>query len=254
MNRYLPVPLVFLVSLGLFTACGVGYADAVAPTLAPDATAQDVVDAARDAMADITSYRWTSDVRIDDILDTAPAQVRTEVVWRAPDDYSFVATYEHENGPIVHEERWVEGRALRLIRGAWVELRFRDPTPGIPQYRGSVEMPLLDSNAFAVGPTDPTLYALTGEFTTTTDNPNVGIRAFEFTVRQSDLRLASLTQELELIERGLLRVTTQFSAYNEPVTIETPADYTPRPDPNSTPQPDHSPTPTPRADVFLDAS
>ena len=183
-------------------------------------------------------------------MGSAPTQVHTEGVWRAPDDYSFVATYEHENGPIVHEERWVEGRALRLIRGAWVELTFRDPI-GIPRYVGRSEVPILENPEASI---DSGLFRAAGHRSPEDGDWQTFAGVYEIVVVQANARLAGVTLAGNLPEGHDLRQTTTFSAYNEPVTIETPANYTPRPDPNATPQPDHTPTPTPRADVFIDAS
>lgn len=264
MTRYLRIVPIALGFLALTAACGANLVDPEPLPLGSDPTAPDVVDATRTAMADVTSYRWVSDVWIDSAISyVAPTQIHTEGVWRAPDDYSFVSTYQNENGPFVIEERWIDGRAFRRRSGAWIEWLFRDPTAGIPRYRGSADLPRLDASHFVASPTDPLLYAVTG--TATSANPDVGNRAFEFSVRQSDPRLVSLTQEVTLPENRLYRITTQFSEYNQPITIVPPVEFELldlRPDPNATPLPDATPTRiptptptvTPTAALFIDAT
>jgi hypothetical protein len=252
MGRYLRLFILPAALASLIGACA-GAVEDDPPPLAPDATAQDVVDATRVAMADVTSYRWISDVWIENRISyDAPTQVHTEGVWRALDDYAFVATYDHENGPIVHEERWVDGRSFRLIDGAWVELTFRDPIGGVRRYVGRSEVPILEDPVFAID--IPALYQIAGYRSVELGDWETLTGAYEIVVGQADLLLVSVSHDGFIPSGTAIRQTFQFSDYNEPVTIETPAEYVPLPDPNATPLPAATPTPTPTPVSLIDAS
>ena len=219
--------LIPLVALAL-AACDGEPSAALSRPLPIDASAQDVLDGARDAMADVTSYVWTSDVVLPvDDSGNAP-RVRFDGFWMAPADYQFVATWESEGVTTVIEHRWVEGRAFQRLKGAWDEVSSRDPL-GVPRYDGHSEVSTLEDIDFSIALNSATVYQIEGVINN--DDPRLGeygptTSVVRFSVSHHDLLLSIKSAETTLADGRISSQTSTFARHNVAGTINLPEGFT----------------------------
>jgi len=230
-----------LVALLAIAACGVEPNEAQRSPLPIDATAQNVLDGAREAMANVTSYTWVSDVEVDEHSTGNVTRTHVEGFWMAPDDFQFIATYEFE-GTIVIDHRWVDGRSFQKRAGVWTEMNFRDPV-GVPRFQGHSEVAALENVRFSQALTSATWYGIQGEVTNHWESlGELGplTSMVELSVRHDDLLLATSVVETALPGGGIYRQTTTFGRFDARGTIELPEGFVGLSDPNA---PDPRPTP-----------
>lgn len=232
-----------LVALLAIAACGVEPNEAQRSPLPVDATAQNVLDGAREAMANVTSYTWVSDVEVDEHGTGNVTRTHVEGFWMAPDDFQFIATYELE-GTIVIDHRWVDGRSFQKRAGVWTEMNFRDPV-GVPRFQGRSEVVALENVRFSQALTSATWYGIQGEVTNHSESlGELGPlnSMVELSVRHDDLLLATSVVETALSGGGIYRQSTIFGRFDARGTIELPEGFVGLPDPNA---PDQRPAPSP---------
>jgi len=232
-----------LVALLAIAACGVEPNEAHRSPLPIDATAQNVLDGAREAMANVTSYTWVSDVEVDEHSTGNVSRTHVEGFWMAPDNFQFIATYEFE-GTIVIEHRWVNGRSFQKRAGVWTEMDFRDPV-GVPRFQGHSEVAALENVRFSQALTSATWYGIQGEVTAHSESlgePGPLTSIAELSVRHDDRLLATSVVETALPGGGIYRQTTRFGRFDARGTIELPEGFVGLPEPN-TPNPRPAPSP-----------
>jgi hypothetical protein len=230
-RRLLLIPLVALA----IAACDGEPSAALTRPLPIDATAQDVLDGARDAMADVTSYVWTSDVEF--ALDESRHRSRAHVegFWMAPDDYQFTTTWDTEGRTTVIEHRWVDGRAFQRLDGEWQTSPNREPM-GVPRYDGRSEVPPLENVDFPLSLTSAVQYQIGGD--SIFDLPELGdlspiTAAVQLSVSHLDLLVTSVASENHYADGSGWSQTTIFSRFNVNGTIDLPPGFESDSDPEA---------------------
>lgn len=225
--RILEVVAVVVFAVVTLPACGAGGVVPPRP-LDVNASAVDVYAGAVEAMANVTSYRWVTDIEavISETGDTWTEHV--EGVWSAVDNYDFVATSYQPTAklgtdqlPFVYHYRVVEGRFFAENEDGWSE-RDVPCANGVPRFNSSSVLPDLSEIGFSRNVTSAPLYALVGSELWEDSEGGTNRTDVELGIDHRSLRVVSVQQTFTQDEGSTYRIDTRFFRYNEAVTIELP--------------------------------
>ena len=189
------------------------------------ASADEVVEASREAMASLTSYRFKSETEVDAPYvandrtvqrEQATLEVRGE--WGQIDRYRFTLAGETTQEWLAFGDRW-----LLLDGDEWREL---PPNPiGVPRFRGRPEIRELDSVAFTGGVNAGYLYQIKGQSTV---DEFGGVAAVTFTVTLAIDKRDLLVRRSQVTMEGTQRLVDGAGSFvtEEPFKLVETIDYT----------------------------
>lgn len=262
-------------TVALLSGLGVAGCGASVPGLGSDATADEVLAAARDAMVKVESYRFSIDVSweqavavSDGPVERSPIGLVVDGEWAKDDRYRLTQTYlglgpSGEPGRpfsyVAVEGRWF---LFDTTDEVWQELGF--PVLPVPRFRGRPEVPELDEAWLledavldgvpvyhVAGRRHMTRTSDDGIFSSTMDvKYDLYLGRNDLLLRQTESRLTGVEvttpPEGAQTERSLQQEETiRLWDFGAPITIELPEDRVELPDPDATPTPLPTATPTP---------
>lgn len=225
--RILKVVAVVVFVILTLAACGAGGVVPPRP-LDVDASAVDVYAGAVEAMANVTSYRWVTDIEVVISQTGDNWTEHVEGVWSAVDNYEFVATCYQPTAklgadqlPFVYHYRVVEGRFFGENEDGWSEMDVPRGN-GIPSLNGSSVLPDLGKIGFSRNVTSAPFYELVGSELREDSEGGTNRTDVELGIDHQSLRVVSIQQTFTQDEGSTYRIATRFFRYNEAVTIELP--------------------------------
>jgi len=150
-----------LALLLLSVACAPTAEDA--PSVSFGASAEEVVEASREAMAALTSYRFKSETEVDVPFVANDRTVQREQAtlevtgeWAQGDRYRFTVAGAGDQEWLAFGDRW-----FLMVGDGWEE--FPPDPVGVPRFRGRSEIRDLDSVSFTGGVNAGFLFQISGE-------------------------------------------------------------------------------------------
>jgi hypothetical protein len=206
----------------VLSACGSG--EIIEGPLGADPTAEEVLQGAREAMAAVTSYRWT----MDGVLGTGveASSLMLEGTWGGGDRFAMSGPGDGDAGSESFEYIFFEEGVLALEDdGTWRETPYHAPPP-FPRIMGrdwAEELPEFDNLSIGRTVDHARAFLLLGthleseEFRT----------EYEVIIWRETLLIHSMTGAIFAGEESAGSMTTRFNDYNEKLDVEIPETWIP---------------------------
>jgi hypothetical protein len=220
MSRYFTYGVLML-TIGL-SACGTD--EVIEGPLGADATAEEVLQGAREAMAAVTSYRWTMDGEFG-TGDEAFSLV-FEGMWEGGDRFAMSGQGDGDTGQESFDYIFFEEGVLSLEDdGTWHEIPYHI-RPLFPRTIGrdlAEELPAFDTIKLGTAGDHASAFLLLG-----TDSESESSRIeYAVTISLETLLLESMMGTIFEEQEFVGRLTTRFADYNDALHIEFPETWIP---------------------------